>query len=143
MPKPTSQTPPALASAGGGGSSASASAAGNVCAHCRRTIKGNRGSLHAHERTCRLTSEDCKSCLAGKGSHLAHSCARGNYHNRVWRPFREARAFMRTQGLRNYREWNAWYKTDARPSDIPTTPEKTYSEAWGGAYPDIFASVLR
>ena len=54
---------------------------------------------------------------------------------RNWRPFEKTRAFVRTLGLKNQAEWNQWRKTDARPNDIPTSPNHAYKEkgwiSWG------------
>ena len=52
-----------------------------------------------------------------------------------WRPFEEARVFARGLGLKNANEWASWYKTDARPKDIPTAPARFYRDkgwiSWG------------
>jgi hypothetical protein len=45
-----------------------------------------------------------------------------------WRPFKEARAFVRSLGLKNEAEWYAWSKSGARPKDIPSTPIKVYRD---------------
>jgi hypothetical protein len=50
-------------------------------------------------------------------------------HN--WRPFQEARAFVRGLGLKNFAEWRALAKTDDRPQDIPSSPASAYKkEGW-------------
>ena len=46
-----------------------------------------------------------------------------------WRPFEEARAFVRTLGLKNANEWRAYCRSAKRPSDIPATPYGVYADA--------------
>ncbi len=46
-----------------------------------------------------------------------------------YRPFEEARAFVRKLGLKDYPEWRAWAKTNARPDDIPATPNEVYIDS--------------
>jgi hypothetical protein len=41
---------------------------------------------------------------------------------RNWRPFEEAREYVRGLGLRNLSEWLAWAKSEARPGFIPANP---------------------
>ena len=42
------------------------------------------------------------------------------------RPFREARRFVRSLGLKNSEAWPEWCKSADRPQDIPTRPDKMY-----------------
>jgi superfamily II DNA or RNA helicase len=55
-----------------------------------------------------------------------------------WRPFEEARAFVRKLNLKSRSEWSAFSKGEMinlgrLPSDIPITPERTYRhEGWKG-----------
>jgi hypothetical protein len=58
----------------------------------------------------------------------------GTGRSRNWRakkrPFREARAFVRSLHLKNWREFA---KSGRRPKDIPSTPEIAYAnEGWAG-----------
>lgn len=48
------------------------------------------------------------------------------------RPFDEARAFVRTLGLRNQAEWYAYAKSADRPADIPTNPHAAYKDEFQG-----------
>jgi hypothetical protein len=54
-------------------------------------------------------------------------------HN--WRPFEEARAFVRSLGLKNKTEWATWATNAVRPDDIPATPSEVYNDkgwiSWG------------
>jgi hypothetical protein len=49
------------------------------------------------------------------------------------RPFREARSFVRSLGLKNSQVWADWCKSGERPQDIPTRPDRMYPEwvNWG------------
>src|SRR5512136_2730701 len=50
-----------------------------------------------------------------------------------WRSFEEAREFVRSLGLNTLKEWRAWYKSSARPRDIPADPTSVYrQEGWKG-----------
>jgi len=50
-----------------------------------------------------------------------------------FRAFTKARAFVRSLGLRNQKEWQAYNKSGLRPSDIPSNPNATYrSQGWAG-----------
>lgn len=50
------------------------------------------------------------------------------YQDRVFRPFEDARAFVRGLGLKNVDDWKKWSKTTARPDDIPTNPNNIYKK---------------
>ena len=58
----------------------------------------------------------------------------GNYRKGSFKSFDDARSFARGLKLSGVRAWEAWRK-DHRPSDIPSTPYRTYKEAgwinWG------------
>ena len=47
---------------------------------------------------------------------------------RQWRPFEEAREYVRKLGLKTGREWAAYCKAGNLPSDIPTFPSRVYKE---------------
>jgi len=50
-----------------------------------------------------------------------------------FRPFREARAFVRRLRLRSVEDWSEYCKTGKRPPDVPNSPWRTYKDAgWGG-----------
>jgi len=50
--------------------------------------------------------------------------------NRKFKPFYEAREFVRSLGVKTEPEWQKWCKTHKRPLDIPNNPEKTYKDQW-------------
>src|SRR5262249_2038560 len=50
-----------------------------------------------------------------------------------YRPFEQARAFVRTLGLKSREEWLDFARSEKRPSDIPIKPERTYAKkGWAG-----------
>ncbi|XRB03113.1 histone-lysine N-methyltransferase [Pycnococcus provasolii] len=54
-----------------------------------------------------------------------------------FRTFEEARAYVRTLGLKSEKEWKAWSKSGARPHDIPGSPDQTYASTGWTSYPDF------
>ena len=48
--------------------------------------------------------------------------------NRVYRPFKEAREFVRKLGLKNANEWYGYCKSGNKPDDIPSAPWNIYKE---------------
>jgi superfamily II DNA or RNA helicase len=53
----------------------------------------------------------------------------GNVFRRDWPPFKEARALVRSIGLKSSKEWNDYRKSDKRPPYIPTNPHKVYRQS--------------
>jgi superfamily II DNA or RNA helicase len=52
---------------------------------------------------------------------------------RQFRPFKKARAFVRSLGFKSRDEWFDYCKSDKRPDDIPTNPHREYAETgWRG-----------
>ena len=52
---------------------------------------------------------------------------------RQYRPFKEARAFVRGLGLKSEAEWSDYCKSGKKPADIPANPNAVYAEAgWVG-----------
>ena len=52
---------------------------------------------------------------------------------RQYRSFKEARAFVRSLGLKSGTEWRDYCKSGKKPDDIPANPNKTYAEdGWVG-----------
>ena len=49
---------------------------------------------------------------------------------RDWRPFEEAREFVRSLGLKSVREWEAYCASGKRPADIPSNPQMAYGNKW-------------
>ena len=48
--------------------------------------------------------------------------------NKQYRPFNEAREFVRSVGLKGQKEWNDYCKSGNKPDDISATPWNTYKE---------------
>jgi superfamily II DNA or RNA helicase len=46
-----------------------------------------------------------------------------------WRPFVETREYVRGLGLKSWTEWAIFSKSELKPSDIPTSPGRTYERA--------------
>ncbi len=66
---------------------------------------------------------------------------------RDWRPFEEAREYVRSLGITSNTEYREWSKTSQRPPDIPSTPDRVYKDEWtnwrdflgtGDAFPDTW-----
>jgi hypothetical protein len=55
----------------------------------------------------------------------------GNRENGEWRPYEEAKAFVRTLGLKSMREYR---KAVEDIKDIPSNPVQTYGEEWENWY---------
>ena len=50
-----------------------------------------------------------------------------------WRPFHEAREFVRTLGLEGFKGWRKYASSGERPADIPSAPEDHYrGQGWAG-----------
>jgi hypothetical protein len=61
----------------------------------------------------------------------------GNGKERVaWRNFTEGRALVRGLGLKSVKGWWAWSKSEQRPSDIPSDPDRVYRDAGWISWPD-------
>jgi hypothetical protein len=57
----------------------------------------------------------------------------GNYKNKQYRIFEEAREFARNLGLKNIKEWKEYCKSGNKPDDIPIYPDTTYkNKGWNG-----------
>ena len=54
----------------------------------------------------------------------------GTRPNGGWRPFKEARAFVRKLGLKNTAEWFAYCQSDKKPDNIPVVPKQMYNADW-------------
>jgi 3-mercaptopyruvate sulfurtransferase SseA len=52
--------------------------------------------------------------------------------DKVFRSFTEAREFVRSLKLKNYKEWIEYCTSGNKPQDIPTTPNQIYKKDWKG-----------
>jgi hypothetical protein len=52
-----------------------------------------------------------------------------------WRPFQEARAFVRGLSVQGEKQYRIWAKSAERPHDIPAHPDRVYQtngwKSWG------------
>ena len=54
-------------------------------------------------------------------------------HLREYRPFRKARVFARSLGLKSVTEWGKYCSSSEKPTDIPNNPDYLYAETgWSG-----------
>jgi hypothetical protein len=51
-------------------------------------------------------------------------------YNREYLPFKEAREFVRSLGLKSSTEWGTYIKSGNKPTDIPSQLEKVYKKEW-------------
>jgi hypothetical protein len=49
-------------------------------------------------------------------------------YNKVFRPFKEAREFVRALNLKGHQEWQEYCKSGNKPDDIPAAPWNVYKE---------------
>ena len=54
-------------------------------------------------------------------------------NKKTWRPLEEAREFARSLNLSGVREWKQYCKSNKKPDDIPSYPDKIYkNDSWKG-----------
>jgi hypothetical protein len=68
---------------------------------------------------------------AGMGDWLGTNNRRGG-----WRPFKEARTFVRGLNLKSAAEWFDYCKSGKKPTDIPTNPVQVYAKSGWVGYRD-------
>ena len=56
----------------------------------------------------------------------------GRLYGVGWRPFEEAREYVRSLGLRNLADWRAFATSGDKPTDIPSNPNLPYKAEWAG-----------
>ena len=54
-----------------------------------------------------------------------------------WLPFEEARDYVGTLGLNSCKEWFEWSKSEDRPSDIPSDPNRIFKDEGWKSWPDF------
>jgi superfamily II DNA or RNA helicase len=57
-------------------------------------------------------------------------------HQKVYRPFQDARDFARSLGLKRQQDWFEYMKSIGRPADIPYSPNNTYVDSGWVSYSD-------
>ena len=94
---------------------------------------GQQAMKEAFEQAKRKRDPDETSC-----DSLTHAGVRVAKKTRgAFRSFEDARAYVRTLGLKSKEEWAAWSKSGARPHDIPSTPNRTYASSGWTSYGDF------
>jgi superfamily II DNA or RNA helicase len=63
-------------------------------------------------------------------------------HQRKFRTFDQAKMFVQALGLHSNKQWREFCRTGKRPADMPSNPEKTYTEDWRG-WPDFLGTAKR
>lgn len=53
-----------------------------------------------------------------------------NIHTKDWISYEDAQKFVQSQNLYSQKEYQSWCKSDKRPLNIPTHPNKAYSKKW-------------
>jgi hypothetical protein len=56
--------------------------------------------------------------------------------DREYRPFEEARGFVRSLGLTSTKEWMEWRSSGNKPDDVPSNPNLVYADAGWLGYGD-------
>ena len=59
-----------------------------------------------------------------------------------WRPYKEAREYVRSLLFNNPREYEDWSKTPDKPYDIPTTPRREYKDCGWVNWTDYLGTKL-
>jgi hypothetical protein len=54
------------------------------------------------------------------------------HKDRVFRPFAEAREFVRSLNLKGQKEWQEYCKSGKKPDDISSNPPRVYKKEWKG-----------
>ena len=49
-------------------------------------------------------------------------------HLRQYRPFNDARAYVRRRGLKSAEQWKSYCMSGKKPADIPSVPDRTYAD---------------
>ena len=62
-----------------------------------------------------------------------HWLGTGNAHTKEFMPFHDALDFARSLNLTHQKEWETWRKSGDRPANIPSNPDRAYTqEGWQG-----------
>lgn len=60
--------------------------------------------------------------------------------NREYMPYIQARDFIRSLALKNNKDWRKWSKSDARPLNMPTSPDKAYAKSGWASWGDFLGT---
>ena len=53
-----------------------------------------------------------------------------SHNKKKWMSFQEAKAFIQQQRLLTHIEFQKWSKSEHRPKNFPSSPQRTYSDEW-------------
>jgi len=67
----------------------------------------------------------------------------GYVHKREYRPFKQAREFVRDLGLKTNDDWRVYCRSRKRPEDIPATPERVYRNSGWKSWQDWLGTETR
>ena len=87
--------------------------------HEPEDLQPSSGGLLQGEHSQDTPGAPLQDALTLQGQVVVAKKARSSF-----RTFEDARAYVRTLGLKNAEEWQAWSKAGARPHDIPSTPKE-------------------
>ncbi len=90
-------------------------------------------AYHYHDKVtiiCPIHGEFQQRASSHLSNHGCPDCGKSNAGRlkRNWRPFVEARKYVRSLGFKSIEEYQAWSKSGDRPSDIPSNPYRIYKD---------------
>jgi predicted helicase len=122
----------------------------------RTYLNYKEAEAFAHHLNLRSAKEWLSYCKSGKRPAEIPSAPDVVYKNMGWEDwgtwlgtkrlatnkqyrleFLEARAFVRKLELKTWTEWNAYVRSDQRPDNIPTNPQRTYKHTGWKGWPDF------
>jgi hypothetical protein len=125
---------------------------GTVATHLRRYRPFKKARAFVRSRNLKTRAEWSVFCKSGKKPSDLPSDPAQTYkengwtgwgdwlgtrtvatHLRRYRPFKKARAFVRSRSLKSVTEWQEFCKSGKKPNDIPVAPEQVYAKnGWAG-----------
>ena len=121
--------------------------------HTKEFLPFKKALLHARSLKLKSQKEWRQWCKSGERTANMPSTPHTTYKHDGWQgwghwlgtdnvgvkkdhqflPFKEALLHARSLKLKGMREWRAWSKSDARPANIPSTPDSVYKHGgWQG-----------
>ena len=78
-------------------------------------------------------AEKCEDAFpAPQPSTVSYNARDIASRNRNRMSFEEAKTFIQNQAFKTVREFQKWSKSDQRPENFPSTPNRTYKDQWTG-----------
>lgn len=118
---------------------------GNVASYLREYYSFEKARLFVHKLKLKSYEEWRQYCMSGSKPEYIPASPEKTYLDKGWRglgdwqgtgnvanfnkefrPFEQARAFVRELKLRGQAEWAKYCSSGKRPNDIPTAPHNTY-----------------